>query len=105
MNLIEDIHHFLMECTAITDTRKNILGLQRPYLDDEDSTIAEFLLFGHKTEETIYRNRDDLQKLSQLDLEGTLLFHKVLGKCVTYREVYTRCKSTATCAGKTWSEI
>ena len=22
MNLIEDIHHFVMECTAITDTRK-----------------------------------------------------------------------------------
>ena len=65
MNLIEDIHHFLMECTAITDTRKNILGLQRPYLEDEDRTIAEFLLFGYKTEETIYRNRDDLQKLWQ----------------------------------------
>ena len=32
MNLIEDIHHFLLECTAITVTRKNILGLQRPYL-------------------------------------------------------------------------
>ena len=54
MNLIEDIHHFLMECTAITNTRKNILGLQRPYLEDEDRTISEFLLFGHKTEETIY---------------------------------------------------
>ena len=52
-----------MECTAITDTRKNILGLQRPYLEDEDRTIAEFLLFGHKTEETIYWNRGDLQKL------------------------------------------
>ena len=30
MNLIEDLHHFLMECTAITGTRKHILGLQRP---------------------------------------------------------------------------
>ena len=30
MNLIEDLHHFLMEGTSITDTRKNILGLHRP---------------------------------------------------------------------------
>ena len=65
MNLIEDIHHFFLECTAITDTRKNILGLQRPYLEDEDRTIAKFLLFGHKTEETMYRNQDDLQILWQ----------------------------------------
>ena len=60
MNLIEDLYHLLMECTAITDTRKNILGLQKPY-----RTIAEFLLFGHETEGTICRNRDDLQKLWQ----------------------------------------
>ena len=54
-----------LECTAITDTRKSILGLQRPYLEDEDRTIAEFLLFGHKTEEMIYMNRHDLLKLWQ----------------------------------------
>ena len=27
MNLIEDIHHFFMECTAITDTRKKHHGI------------------------------------------------------------------------------
>ena len=53
MKLIEDLHHFLIECTAIKDTRKNILGLQGPYLEDKDRTIAEFLLFGHKTEGTL----------------------------------------------------
>ena len=55
----------LMECPAITDTRKNILDLQRPYQEDKDRTISEFLLFGHKTEGMICRNRDDLQKLWQ----------------------------------------
>ena len=49
-NLIEDLHHFLMECPTITGTRKSILGLQRPYQEDKDRTIAEFLPFGHKTE-------------------------------------------------------
>ena len=63
MNLIEDIHHFLMECTAITDTRKNILGLQRPYLEDEDRTIAEFLLFG-------YRRNNIQESGEQLNTEG-----------------------------------
>ena len=65
LNLIEELHHFLMECPAITDTRNNILGLQLPYQEDNDRTIAEFLLFGHTTEGMIYRNRDDLQKLWQ----------------------------------------
>ena len=58
-----------MECTSITDTR---MGLQRPYLEDKDRTIAAFLLFGHKTEGTICRNRDDLQKLWQ---HGSKILH------------------------------
>ena len=65
LNLIDYLHHFLMECPAITDTGKNILGLQRPYQEDTDRAIAEIRLFGHKTEGMIYRNRDDLQKLWQ----------------------------------------
>ena len=64
MNLIEDLHHFLMECRSITDT-KNILGLQRPYQEYKDRIIAEFLLFGHTTDGMICRNWDDLQKLWQ----------------------------------------
>ena len=47
-----------MERTAITDTGKNIMWSQRTYIEDKDRTIAKFLLFGHKTEATIYRNRD-----------------------------------------------
>ena len=65
MNLIEDVHHFVMECPAITGTRKSIRGLQRPYQEDKDRTIAEFLLFDHKTEEMICMNLDDLQELWQ----------------------------------------
>ena len=65
MNLTEDLHHFLMECPAITGTRRNILGLQMAAQEDKDRTIAEFLLFGHITERMIYMNRDDLQKLWQ----------------------------------------
>ena len=65
MNLEEDLHHFLMERPAISGTRKNILGLQRPYQEYKDRTIAEFLLFSHKTEGMICMNRDDLQKLWQ----------------------------------------
>ena len=65
MNLIEDVHHFVMKCPAISGTRKSILGLQRPYQEDKDRTIAEFILFDHKTEEIICMNLDDLQKLWQ----------------------------------------
>ena len=38
LNLLEDLHHFLMECPPIRDTRKNILGLQRPYHEDKDNS-------------------------------------------------------------------
>ena len=54
-----------MECPAITDT-KIVLGLQRPYQEDKDRTIAKFQLFGHKTEGMICRNWDDLQNAGNI---------------------------------------
>jgi len=61
----EDIQHFLLKCSALITTRKTIIELQRPYNKDYDDIIAEFLLFGRKTEEIVTRNREDLQKLWQ----------------------------------------
>ena len=50
-----------MECPAITEARKNILESHRPHQEDNDRTRTECLLFGHKTEGTICRKRDDFQ--------------------------------------------
>ena len=59
------IPHTFWNVHQLQTPEKNILGLQRPYIEDKDRTIAAFLLFGHKTEGTICWNRDDLQKLLQ----------------------------------------
>ena len=56
----EDIQHFILECSTLNTTRKNIIELQRPYNKDADDIIAKFLLFEKKTEEIIIRNREDL---------------------------------------------
>ena len=37
--------------------------LEQPDKEDQEETIADFLLFRHHNEETIIRNRDDLYKL------------------------------------------
>ncbi len=59
----ETIGHFLLECTSLNSTRTHIIDLQRPYQENVDSTLAQFLLFGDVDDDTIARNRDDIQKL------------------------------------------
>ena len=54
-----------MNCTALNDTRKHIAILQKPHMEDNSYTIAEFLLFINQTEENITKHRDDLQLLWQ----------------------------------------
>ena len=61
----ENCEHFLLHCTALQETRKNVIGLQHPFKESIDETISDFLLFKENSEEIINRNRDDLQKLWQ----------------------------------------
>ena len=61
----ENCEHFLLHCTALQETRKNVIGLQQPFKESIDETISDFLLFQENSEEIINRNRDDLQKLWQ----------------------------------------
>ena len=60
----EDSEHFLLHCTALQETRINIIGLQQPFKESIAETISDFLLFKENSEEIINRNRDDLQRLS-----------------------------------------
>ena len=67
-NATEDREHFLLDCETLrsTSTRQYIIGLQKPYKENRNDHIAEFLLFGYITHRNIIsRNRDDLQKLWQ----------------------------------------
>ena len=60
---------------ALTSTRQYIIGLQKPYKENRDDHIAEFLLFGDITNQNIIsRNRDDLQKLWQH--RNSIILHK-----------------------------
>ena len=61
----ENCEHFLLHCTALQETRKNVISLQQPFKESIDETISDFLLFKENSEEIINRNRDDLQKLWQ----------------------------------------
>ena len=61
----EDSEHFLLHCTALQQTRKNIIGLQQPFKESFAETISDFLLFKENSEEIINRNTDDLQRLWQ----------------------------------------
>ena len=58
----ENCEHFLLHCTALQETRKNVIGLQQPFKESIDETISDFLLFKENSEEIINRNKDDLQK-------------------------------------------
>ena len=61
----EDILHFLLECEAYTKERSKIIELQRPYMEDKERIVGEFLfeeknLFNKKkTLETIWKIRKD----------------------------------------------
>ena len=63
-NTTEDIEHFVIDCEALTSTRQYVTGLQRPYKENRETHIAEFLLFNNKINQNIIsRNRNDLQTL------------------------------------------
>ena len=59
----ENSEHFLLHCTALQETRKNVIGLQQPFKEGIAETIFDFLLFKKNSKEII--NRDDLQRLLQ----------------------------------------
>ena len=66
VNTTEYIEHFLLDCEALTSTMQYVTGLQRPYKENRETHIAEFLLFNNKINQNIIiRNRDDLQMLWQ----------------------------------------
>ena len=37
-------NHFLLHCTALQETRKNVIGVQQPFKESFDETISDFLL-------------------------------------------------------------
>ena len=41
----EDSEHFLLHCTVLQETRRNIIGLQQPLNESIAETISDFLLF------------------------------------------------------------
>ena len=51
----ENCEHFLLHCTALQETRKNVIGLQQPFKESIDETISDFLLFKENSEEIINR--------------------------------------------------
>ena len=61
----QNSEHFLLDCTALQETRKNVIGLLQPFKESIAETISNFLLFNENSEEIINRNRDDLQRLWQ----------------------------------------
>ena len=61
----EDLEHFLLDCEALTSTRNNIPELQRPYNENRNQIMANFLLFNEESDDIIDRNKNDLQKLWQ----------------------------------------
>ena len=54
-----------LRCTRLNETLKHIIILQQSVKEDEEETIADFLLFRNHNEETIIRNRDDLYKIME----------------------------------------
>ena len=40
----ENSEHFFSHCTALQETRKNVIGLQQPFKESIDETISDFLL-------------------------------------------------------------
>ena len=63
----ENSEHFLLYCTALQETRKNVTGLQQPFKESIDETISDFLLFRENSEEIINRNRDDYKNYGNTD--------------------------------------
>ena len=78
----ENSQHFLLHCTTLQETRKNVVGLQQPFKESIDETIFDFLLFKENSEEIINRNRADLQKLWQHRL-------KIIHTNVNQNQAYT----------------
>ena len=41
----ENLEHFLLDCDALDTTRRNMPALQRPYNENKNLIMANFLLF------------------------------------------------------------
>ena len=61
----ENLEHFLLDCDALDTTIRNMLAPQRPYNENKNLIMANFLLFNEDNEATIERSTNDLQKLWQ----------------------------------------
>ena len=70
--ILQRIEHFLLDCETLT--RQYVIGPQRPYKENGETHIAEFLLFNNINQNIISRYRDDLQKLWQH--RNSIILHK-----------------------------
>ena len=62
-NGTEDIYHFILDCDKLTEVRNTIYSLQRPYEEDKNQTLKEFLFNEGQDEENMERRKIQLLKL------------------------------------------
>ena len=55
----ETLSHFILHCSALSETRREITILQKPYIEDEVHILSHFLF----DEDSIIDNKEDLYKL------------------------------------------
>ena len=67
---IDALEHFILECPAYNDVRKRSIALQRPYIENAQKIVGDFLFNEDTMNEnreilyTIWRKRD--RKINQL---------------------------------------
>ena len=54
--IIETLEHFILECPAYNDVRKRSMALQRPYIENTQKIVGDFLF----TEDTMNGNKEIL---------------------------------------------
>ena len=62
-NGTEDIYHFILDCDKLTEVRNTIYSLQRPYDEDKNQTLKEFLFNEGQDEDDVERRKIQLLKL------------------------------------------
>ena len=62
-NGAEDIYHFILDCDKLTEVRNTIYSLQRPYEEDKNQTLKEFLFNEGQDEDDMERRKIQLFKL------------------------------------------
>ena len=55
----ETLSHFILHCSALSETRREIITLQKPYIEDEACILSHFLF----DEDSINEKKEDLYKL------------------------------------------